>query len=470
MSAGTSVSAGVSTESSTGVSTAVVNEGRTVASGARARGAVGPRAWLAVAAVMFAVAWGGNEFTPLLVLYREVGHFSAVTVDALLAAYVLGIIPALLLGGPLSDRYGRRPLLLPAAPVALVGSLVLAAGDSSAALLATGRVLCGVALGLVMAVGTTWVKELTDAAAVAAGVPDGGSGARRAGLALTLGFLVGAGVAAVLAQWAPWPTHTAYLLHAVLAVAAGAWVLGVPETRMAPDGAARGRLRDDLRVPAVAHRRFLRVVVPVAPWVFGCAGSAYAVLPGLVSASAGSAPIAFSGLMTVLGLGCGVGIQVLGRLIDTRHSARASVVAMSIVVVGMGFGAYAAARLDLPTALVAAAVLGAGYGLALVAGLSEVQRIATPDDLAGLTAVYYSITYVGFCVPVALAALSVRWTYTQMFLGGLVIAAVCLAIVASAWRAHLPTGERDDTSGADDETDRTAPTGANGALAASRMG
>lgn len=438
------------------------------ASAPGASAAVGPRAWLAVAAVMFAVAWGGNEFTPLLVMYREVGHFSAVTVDALLAAYVLGIVPALLLGGPLSDRYGRRPLLLPAAPIALAGSLVLAAGESSAALLATGRVLCGVALGLVMAVGTTWVK-VSDAAARASGVPDGGSGARRAGLALTLGFLVGAGVAAVLAQWAPWPTHTAYLLHAALAVATGVWLLGVPETRVVPDGGARGRLRDDLRVPAVAHRRFLRVVVPVAPWVFGCAGSAYAVLPGLVSASAGNAPIAFSGLMTVLGLGCGVGIQVLGRLIDTRHSARASVVAMSIVVVGMGFGAYASARLDLPTALVAAMVLGAGYGLALVAGLSEVQRIATPDDLAGLTAVYYSLTYIGFCVPVALAALSVRWTYAQMFLGGLVIAAVCLVIVATAWRAHLPTGEPDAaaTSG---ETDRTAPTGANGALEASRMG
>lgn len=457
MSATTSASASVGAED-------------TAASGGGARAAVGPRAWLAVAAVMFAVAWGGNEFTPLLVMYREVGHFSAVTVDALLAAYVLGIVPALLLGGPLSDRYGRRPLLLPAAPVALVGSLVLAAGESSAALLATGRVLCGVALGLVMAVGTTWVKELSDSAASASGESDGGSGARRAGLALTLGFLVGAGVAAVLAQWAPWPTHTAYLLHAVLAVAAGVWVLGVPETRVVPDGGARGRLRDDLRVPAVAHRRFLRVVVPVAPWVFGCAGSAYAVLPGLVSASAGSAPIAFSGLMTVLGLGCGVGIQVLGRLIDTRHSARASVVAMSIVVVGMGFGAYASARLDLPTALVAAMVLGAGYGLALVAGLSEVQRIATPDDLAGLTAVYYSLTYVGFCVPVALAALSVRWTYAQMFLGGLVIAAVCLAIVASAWRAHLPAREGDAAPDTSDETRATAATGANGALEPSRMG
>ncbi|MCB7137444.1 MFS transporter [Cellulosimicrobium marinum] len=433
---------------------------------------VGHRAWLPVALTMFAVAWGGNEFTPLLVMYREVGHFSAVTVDALLAAYVLGIVPALLLGGPLSDRYGRRPLLLPAAPVALAGSLVLAAGESSAALLAVGRVLCGVAIGLVMAVGTTWVKELGDATARATGVPDGGSAPRRAGLALTLGFLVGAGVAAVLAQWAHWPTHLAYVLHAALAAVAGVWVLRVPETRfpMVPDGARPARLLDDLRVPAVAHRRFLRVVVPVAPWVFGCAGSAYAVLPGLVADTADGAPIAFSGLMTVLGLGCGVGIQVLGRLIDTRRSARASVVAMVIVVLGMGLGALASARLDLPTALAAAAVLGAGYGLALVAGLSEVQRIATPDDLAGLTAVYYSLTYLGFFVPVALAALSVRWAYTQMFLGGLVVAALCLVVVACAWRAHLPTGETDVAVDAAEETDRTAPTGANGALDEARMG
>jgi MFS family permease len=88
----------------------------------------GSRTWLRVGALMFAVAWGGNEFTPLLVMYREVSHLSALTVNALLGAYVLGIVPALLIGGPLSDRWGRRPLLLPAAPLGVVGSLVLAVG------------------------------------------------------------------------------------------------------------------------------------------------------------------------------------------------------------------------------------------------------------------------------------------------------------------------------------------------------
>lgn len=400
----------------------------------------GARSWWPVAAVMLVVAWGGNEFTPLLVMYREVSDFSTVTVDALLAAYVLGIVPALLLGGPLSDRYGRRPVLLPAAPIAVVGSLVLAVGESSPVVLGIGRVLCGVALGLVMAIGSTWVKELTDLAARAGADLDASAGARRAGLALTFGFLLGAGVAAGLAQWAPWPTHLAYVLHAVLALLGGLWLLGVPETRPREVTSPR-RLVDDLKVPAAGHRRFWRVVVPVAPWVFGCAASAYAILPALMMDQVAGRAVAFAGALTVLGLGCGVGIQVLGRIIDTRDSARASVIAMSIVVVGMGLGAVAAARLDLTVTIIAAAVLGAGYGLALVASLSEVQRIARPDDLAGLTAVYYSLTYLGFFAPVVLAALSMQWSYPQMFGAGAVVAAVCLVIVAFAWRAHLPERE-----------------------------
>ncbi|MDU2597611.1 MAG: MFS transporter, partial [Dermabacter sp.] len=52
-------------------------------------------AWWPVAASIFAIAWGGNEFTPLLVMYREVSQFSDLVVDGLLGAYVLGIVPAL---------------------------------------------------------------------------------------------------------------------------------------------------------------------------------------------------------------------------------------------------------------------------------------------------------------------------------------------------------------------------------------
>ena len=41
-------------------------------------------------------------------------------------------------------------------------------------------------------------------------------------------------------------------------------------------------IRDMLRmlhIPSAAHHRFVRIVLPVAPWVFGCAGAAYASCP-----------------------------------------------------------------------------------------------------------------------------------------------------------------------------------------------
>src|SRR6185436_17825904 len=149
------------------------------------------RRWMVVAAGMFAVAWGGNEFTPLLVMYRLQHGFSAFTVYTFLFAYVIGIVPALLVCGPLSDRMGRRPVMLPATAIAAVGSVLIALGADSSALLFGDRVFTGVALGIGMAVGGSWVKELW--ALEPAARP--GLGARRAAMSLTAGFALGAGVA-----------------------------------------------------------------------------------------------------------------------------------------------------------------------------------------------------------------------------------------------------------------------------------
>ena len=396
----------------------------------------GPRTWWPVAAVLVAVAWGGNDFTPLLVLYREQGEMGPVTVDALLAVYVFGLVPALLLGGPLSDRFGRRPLLLPAAPVSALGSLVLALDPASPVVLGVGRLLCGVALGLAMAVGSTWLTELS------AATGERSAGPRRGSLSLTAGFLAGAGVAAMLAQFAPWPTFLSYLLHAAGSLLAGLVLLRVPETRPSLPRGERPPLLDDLRITAVRHPRFLRVVVPLAPWVFGCASCAFVVLPSLLTDRVGGLPIAFAGAMAILALGCGIGIQVLARRIDTPSSARASVVALVIVGAGMALAAWASAAVSLPVGVVAAVVLGAGYGLALVAGLSEVARIAGPGQLAGLTAVFYSLTYLGFFVPMVLAWLRDTWSYEEMLGFGVVAVALCLAIVAVSSRRALPGGMR----------------------------
>lgn len=402
------------------------------------RGAGDAKLWFTVAAAMFALAWGGNEFTPLLVMYRLDYGYSPVMVDLFLFAYVLGIVPALLLGGPLSDRLGRRPLMVPAPFIAIAGSMLLAVGADSAALLIVGRILSGVALGIGMAVGGSWVKELSTAPWDGA-APES-AGARRAAMSLTAGFALGAGCAGALAQWAPMPSVAAYLVHIAITVVAGIALTRVPETRIAHPKDARARLVDDLRIPSARRRRFLWVVVPLAPWVFGAASVAYAVVPALMTGHSGDAPIAFSAFLCVVALACGFAIQSLGRRIDTDSSARGALVALVLLVIGMAVAASVAATLTVSLAVLAAAILGCGYGMALISGLLEIQRIAGPEDLAGLTAVFYSITYIGFAVPAVLAMMSEgipALSYTVTLLAGAVIAALCFALILFKSRSHL---------------------------------
>jgi hypothetical protein len=391
------------------------------------------RSWPLVAAAMFVSGWGGNQFTPLLLLYRNQGHYSTVVVDAFLGAYVFGLAPGLLVGGPASDRYGRR-IVWPGVVLSAVASGVLALGAVSTAALYAGRFLTGIAVGLAMAVGTSWLKELSqppyDPAA------DHGSGARRASLALTGGFGLGAGVAGALAQWGPWPMVLPYLVHIVVTIPVCVLLLRVPETR--PRSALRSSFVSDLTVPAAAHRRFRRVVVPAAPWIFGSAGIAYAVLPGLVGARIGSYSLAYATLLTVATLGTGAAVQPLARRLDSVSTARALVVAMAVMAVGVAAATVSAAVTSPLLALGAAMVLGAGYGIALVSGLLEIQRIAGPDDLAGLTAVFYALTYLGFLLPVLLATLT-RWASVTTLLAALTgLSLASLAVVAGASRRYLP--------------------------------
>lgn len=60
------------------------------------------------------------------------------------------------------------------------------------------------------------------------------------------------------------------------------------------------------------------------------------------------------------------------------------------------------------------------------------QRLAGPDDLAGLTAVFYSLCYLGFGVPAAMAfvAGAAGLSYPTMFVVGACAAVVCLVAVA----------------------------------------
>ncbi|MGY1592543.1 MFS transporter [Geodermatophilus sp. SYSU D00708] len=388
-----------------------------------------------VAATLFAIGWGANQFVSLLVAYRERSGLSVATVDALVGVYALGLIPALLVLGPVSDRHGRVPVLRGALLVSLVATTVLLL-EGLAALYA-GRFLAGLASGAAFAAGSAWVEELSTAPWDPA-APDG-AGARRAAMALTAGFGLGPVVAGLIAQWAPAPLVTAYLPHLAVALAVLVPLWRAPET-VADAGPESGSLWSRMRVPSAADPRFRRHVAPVAPWVFGVATISIAVLPGLVRDTTAGWTVAFSAVVAGVTLGTGVAVQPRARRLAAADPRRAAAVGMAAVVAGLLVAAAAAATTHPVLVVLAAVILGCGYGLCLVAGLLETQRVAPPRELAGLTAVYYALTYLGFAAPVVLAALAALVPYPALLAGLAALAALTLLLTRRA--AARPSPDR----------------------------
>jgi predicted MFS family arabinose efflux permease len=344
--------------------------------------------WLPVAFAVGAVAWGANQFAPLLLVYRDELGLSAATSQATFGLYALGLVPGLLLGGPVSDVRGRRPVLLAALAASILASGLLLVGGRGVGWLFVGRLVAGVASGAAFSAGAAWIKERSDR-----------DGPRRATVAMTAGFAAGPLVAGLLAQWAPARTVVPYLPHLALALAAAVAVLASPGSTAAPGGARRSG-------GAWREPRFRRVIAPLAPWVFGAAAIPLAYLPGLVGDRLGGSVLLFGAVIAMLTALAGIAAQPLAARLTGAGPRQLLGGSLGIVVAGMVIAAVAAATTQPAVVLVAALVLGAGYGCCQVCGLGEVQRLAPRDRLAGITAAYQCLSYLGFALPFLLAAVS----------------------------------------------------------------
>jgi len=388
----------------------------------------GPRApaghWLRVAIAVVVIGWGANQFTPLLLLYRPLMGLTAAVVEAMFGMYAIGLIPGLLVAGRVSDRIGRRPVVECSVLLSIVAGMVLILGPHGVAWLFAGRVIMGVASGCGFSAGTAWIKELSSPPYPTA---HPGAGARRAGVAMTLGFGLGPLVAGVLAQWAPLPTTLPYLPQLGLAGCAAVLVWRLPETRAPGQAASRTRL---LRLQGLSEPRFLRIVLPLAPWVFGSAAIAMVYAPGLMAGRVAGPVVFFGALVALCTAMSGVLIQPLARRLARPGRPWLLVTSMALVTAGIAAEA-GVAHLGQPVlALPAAVILGGGYGCCLVYGLAEVQRIAQPGELAGLTAVFQAATYLGFAAPYLLSVLRGYASPTVLLLGVAALAAVTLAVTS----------------------------------------
>ncbi len=376
--------------------------------------------WTRAALALFVVGWGANQFAALLPVYRIEDGATDGQVTALFGAYAIGLVPALLLVAPISDRIGRRRVLRPVLVLSFIATVVLMVGGSNLTILLIGRLLAGIASGAAFAPGTAWVKELTTGPA--------GTGARRAAIALSAGFGTGPLVAGIFAQWAPSATVLPYVPHLVLTVAVAIIMWNATEPPLAR---VKGAPAEASRVRhALTRPRFLLQIVPSAPWVFGGATLAFTTIPAIVDVP--GPEIAIGGALVALTLGTGVALQPFARRLSITTTL---VLGVAAGVLGLLVGALAASTGAGWLAAPIAVLLGVAYGFVLVGGLRTVEDVAAPADLGTVNAVFYSLTYIGFGAP---------------YLGTLLVGALdgpgAMLLLAGVFAATIPlvlAGSRD---------------------------
>jgi hypothetical protein len=338
---------------------------------------------------VFVAAFGTNVPTPLLLIYRDELSLSSNALTGAFGVYAAGLVPALLLAGPASDRFGRRRVVLPFVLLSVLTSLLFLGAGSSVLLLFGCRFLQGAVSGVVFSVGTAWLAEL---------IGDPARSARLTTAALGGGWALGPLTSGLLAQWAPAPTVLPYLVHVALTAFSLVLLPSVPETLHPADRRAGALL--NLGVPTGARWAFWLVVLPVAVGVFTFPSTAVTVLPLLLTPSMPQIAVAITGLVAGVTLLTGVFAQPLGRRLG---AVRAGPTGLAVGAVGLGLSLVGVEWDAWPVLLPVALLLGTAYGLCLAAGLTMIGVLAAPTARGALTGTFYACAYLGFGVPLLLS-------------------------------------------------------------------
>lgn len=340
------------------------------------------------------IAWlvlmaGANLATPLYAVYAQEFGFSSLVLTSIFATYAFVLVPALIVFGRLSDRFGRRPVLFAGLWVAAAALVVFAEADGVAWLYAA-RGLQGLAVGMISGAATAALVELDPAG-------DRRRAALLAGLAQAGGSAAGPLFAGALAEWAPRPLELCFLATLGLTALTAAATLTVPE----PAGGEREAWRIQCpRVPAEIRRDFARVSLTAAT-VWASVALFLSIVPSYARDLLATSNLALLALIASLTLLASCVSQIVAQRFEgsRRPDQAAGLALLALGLVGL---VLAGPFKSLACLLVGAIAAGAGHGLAFLNAQQELNDLAPADRRGEVTSAFISCIY--FLVATAVIA------------------------------------------------------------------
>jgi len=331
--------------------------------------------------IVFIDLVGFGIVIPILPLYGERFQPTGLTLGLLMASYsAMQFVFAPILGR-LSDRVGRRPVLL----ISLVGSVIgylLFGFAGSMTVLFAARIIDGISGGNI-ATAQAVIADIT-------GPEERAKGMGILGAAFGLGFIVGPAVAALLVDIQPWLPGVAAALTS--AVAFTLVFFKLPETL--PEEARREARRHPLNFSS------LSAVVGVHPLVALCFSAILLIIfafsnfetvfAQFASAQHGLAISQIGWLFVYAGvLGAVVQGGMVGRLVKIFGEKKLVVGGTLIAALAVGAVPYPSSMAGLLAVL---AALALGQGLAAPSLSSLTSKLVRPDEVGGVMGIYQSFS------------------------------------------------------------------------------
>jgi MFS family permease len=336
--------------------------------------------WL-VAFLVVTGLFGSYSLTPLYSVYQDRWHFSDLMLSVAFACYSLGTIAALLLFGSLSDRVGRRAAFIPAL-LGVAASMLVLMFAVNLPMLLTGRALQGIFTGIVNGTAGAALMDLEPRG-------DRRSAALANSTSIAAGSALGPVISGFLVARAPMPTRTPYLFVLVLLAIGFLGVLLMPETVTRRSSTRSGRLRLPVNRGAFAAACLGALTCNAGMSLFAEFGTQLAGQVGMGGASAG-------GLLVFVMFGA---IGLVQLLLRRLRPLTALLAGTMTAVVGWAGIATALLAHQAPLMFVAAAVGGAGSGLAFMGGTAGVNHLAAPERRAETVSLYFVVMFLGLAVP-----------------------------------------------------------------------
>ncbi|WP_327686336.1 MFS transporter [Streptomyces sp. NBC_00467] len=382
--------------------------------------------WLAAWPVT-AVFVLSNIATPLYVLWQQDIGFSKGTLTVVFAFYIVGLIGSLLVSGVVSDRLGRKPVLLPALVLALASCLIFATATSVIALIAA-RLFTGIAVGTVVSAGMAAVTDV-------AGPERKRIAALLASCAMVFGAGLGPLLAGVLSETLPAPTVTVFVVEAVLLVTAVLAVLRMPVPAVTP---AKGAW---VRVPAVPPGSGRQLTVGIAVFAPGITATSFMLSlgPSLLSGLLDTTSRIIAGAMAFVMFLAATGVQFAVQRLRRRNILTVGAVGTTMSMIMLIVAVHTS---SVPVLVVSALLAGAGQGLGQLGGLSLLNSSVPPHRLAEANAAFN----VGGYIPAGILPVSAGYLSDAVGLtdGATVFGAVLMGLAVSggmvvlASRRHVP--------------------------------